>query len=109
MFDTFGLTFWGLHARMQQSLGSARVARATLGLEITPKSGLNTKGMKSWRSHGRAMLDIRVPVFNLGRLDYRTSSCLCIRMSNINEYEFVAGRCSVHLQQRDAGSRWRPR
>ena len=66
MFDTFGLTFWGLQARVQQSLESARVARATLGLEITPKTGLNTKGMKSWRSLGRAMLDIRVIVFNLG-------------------------------------------
>ena len=28
-------------------------------------------------------------------------------MSNIIEYEFVAGRCSAHLQQRDVGSRWR--
>ena len=56
---------------MQQSLESARVARATLGLEITPKTGLNTKEMKSWRSLGRAMLDIRVLVFNLGRLDNR--------------------------------------
>ena len=45
-FDTFGLTFWGLQARVQQSLESARVARATLGLEITPKIGLNTKDMK---------------------------------------------------------------
>ena len=56
---------------MQQSLESARVARATLGLEITPTTGLNTKEMKSWRSLGRAMLDIRVLVFNLGRVDYR--------------------------------------
>ena len=71
MFDTLGLAFWGLHARVQQSLEGARVARATLGLEITPKIGLNTKEMKSWRSLGRAMLDIRVLAFNLGRLDYR--------------------------------------
>ena len=56
---------------MQQSLESARVARATLGLEITPKIGLNTKEMKSWRSLGSARLDVRVLVFNLGRVGYR--------------------------------------
>ena len=109
-FDNFGLTYWGLQARMQQSLESARVARVTQGKEITATTGLNTKDMKAWRSLGRAMLDIRVLVFNLGRVGYRkTSSRLCTRMSNIIEYEFVAGRCSVHLQHRDVGSRWRPR
>ena len=56
---------------MQQSLESARVARVTQGKEITAKTGLNTKEMKAWRSLGRAMLDIRVLVFNLGRVDYR--------------------------------------
>lgn len=71
MFDNFGLTYWGLQARMQQSLESARVARVTQGKEITAKTGLNTKEMKAWRSLGRAMLDIRVLVFNLGRVDYR--------------------------------------
>ena len=70
-FDNFGLTYWGLQARMQQSLESARVARVTQGKEITAKTGLNTKEMKAWRSLGRAMLDIRVLVFNLGRVDYR--------------------------------------
>ncbi len=34
-------------------------------------TGLNTKEMKSWRSLGRAMTDIPVLVFNLGRLDFR--------------------------------------
>ena len=71
-FDNFGLTFWGLQARIQQSLEGARVARANLGLESTPKTGLNTKQMKLWRSLGRAMLDIRVLVFNLARVDYRS-------------------------------------
>ena len=56
---------------MQQSLESARVARVTQGKEITANNGLNTKEMKAWRSLGRAMLDIRVLVFNLGRVDYR--------------------------------------
>ena len=70
-FDNFGLTYWGLQARVQQSLESARVARVTQGKEITAKTGLNTKEMKAWRSLGRAMLDIRVLVFNLGRVDYR--------------------------------------
>ena len=69
--DNFGLADWGLQARMLQSLESARVARATQGKEITAKTGLNTKEMKAWRSLGRAMLDIRVLVFNLGRVDYR--------------------------------------
>eukprot|EP00974_Lingulodinium_polyedra_P000786 74739-Lingulodinium_polyedra.AAC.1 len=64
--------------------------------------------MKAWGSLGRAMLDIRVLVFNLGRVDYRkTSSCLCARVSNILEFEPVAG-CCVHLQQGYVGSRWRP-
>ena len=70
-FDNFGLTFWGLQARMQQSLESARVARAARGEGSTVKTGLDTKEMKMWRSLGRAMLDIRVLVFNLGRVDYR--------------------------------------
>ena len=76
-FDNFGLTYWGLQARMQQSLESARVARRTQGKEATAKTGVNTKEMKAWRSLGRAMLAIRVLVFNFGRVDYRkTSSCL---------------------------------
>ena len=62
---------------------------------------------KSWESNFRypcACLQSWV-----SGLSQKTSSCLCIRMSNMNEYEFVAGRCSIHLQQRDAGSSWRPR
>ena len=70
-FDNFGLTYWGLQARMQQCLESARVARVTTGKEVTAKTGVNTKEMKAWRSLGRAMLDIRVLIFNLGRVDYR--------------------------------------
>ena len=56
---------------MQQSLESARVARVVQGKAITANTGLNTKDMKAWRSLGRAMIDIRVLVFNLGRVDYR--------------------------------------
>ena len=70
-FTTFGITYWGLLARMQQSLESAREAQKARGAEITAKTGLNTKAMKAWRSLGRAMLDIRILVFNLGRVDYR--------------------------------------
>ena len=62
---------------------------------------------KHWASH------VRYPCACLQSwvcgLSQKTSSRLCTRMSNIIEYEFVAGRCSVHLQQRDVGSRWRPR
>ena len=56
---------------MQQSLETARVERVAKGKETTAKTGLNTNEMKAWRSLGRAMLDIRVLVFNLGRVDYR--------------------------------------
>ena len=70
-FKTFGLTYWGLLARMQQSLESARVAREAQGAEITATTGLSTKAMKAWRSLGRALLDIRILVFNMGRVDYR--------------------------------------
>ena len=110
-FELFGLTYWGLLARMQQTLETTRLAREARGERTTARTGVKTKEMKAWRSLGRTMLDIRLLVFNLGRVDYRktTSSRLCTRMSNIIEYEVVAGRCSVHLQQRDVGSRWRPR
>ena len=70
LFVNFGLTYWGLQARMQQSLESARVARETKGRTITSKTGVNTKEMKAWRSLGRAMLDIRVLVVNIGRVGY---------------------------------------
>ena len=57
---------------MQQSMESARVARETKGNEFTDKTGVNTKEMKAWRSlGGGALLDIRVLMFNLGRVDYR--------------------------------------
>ena len=38
--DNFGLTYWGLQARMQQSLESARVARVAPGKELTATTGL---------------------------------------------------------------------
>ena len=56
---------------MQQSLESARAARVAQGKEVTSRIGLKTKEMRAWRSLGRAMLDIRVFVFNLGRVDFR--------------------------------------
>ena len=56
---TFGITYWGLLARMEQSLEIARVAWQAQGAKITARTGLNTKAMKAWRSLGRALLDIR--------------------------------------------------
>ena len=111
MFDIFGLTYWGLQARMQQSLESARVARVKQGKEKHRHNWLKHQGDESvekpWASH------VRYPCACLqswvSGLSQKTSVCLCTRMSNMNEYEFVAGRCSIHLQQRDAGSSWRPR
>ena len=83
-FANAGITYWGLQARMQQSLENALVARRTNGKEVTAKTGVHTKDMKAWRSLGRAMLDIRVLIFNLGCVDYRKASgCLCTCMSNI--------------------------
>jgi len=70
-FDTIGLAFWGLQARMQQSLESARVARLARGQTITRNTGLNTQEMKAWRSIGRTLEDIRILVFNIGRVDFR--------------------------------------
>ena len=70
-FCSFGLVHWGVLAQMQQSLESARAARLAVGKSPTPNTGLRTKEMRAWRSLGRATLDIRVLVFNLGRVDFR--------------------------------------
>ena len=70
-FELFGLTYWGLLARMQQTLETTRLAREARGERTTARTGVKTKEMKAWRSLGRTMLDIRLLVFNLGRVDYR--------------------------------------
>ena len=70
-FELYGLTYWGLQARMQQTLETTRLAREARGERTTARTGLNTKEMKAWRSLGRTMLDIPLLVFNLGCVDYR--------------------------------------
>ena len=66
-----GLPALPAHKDLELGLESARVARVTQGKDITARTGLTTNEMKAWRSLGRAMLDIRVLVFNLGRVGYR--------------------------------------
>ena len=70
-FYIYGLFFWSIQARMQQSLENTRCQAEKQGRVITSATGLRTKEMRAWRSLGRAMLDIRILVFNLGRVDFR--------------------------------------
>ena len=70
-FKIYGLNFWGIQARMHQSLENVREACTKQGRDVTAKTGMRTKEMRAWRSLGRAMLDIHMLVFNLGRSDFR--------------------------------------
>ena len=56
---------------MIQTLDEARQQVIKQGKPVTENIGLRTQAMRSWRSLGRAMLDIRILVFNLGRADLR--------------------------------------
>lgn len=38
---------------------------------VTPQTGQQTREMKAWRSLGKAMTNIRILVFNIGRADFR--------------------------------------
>jgi hypothetical protein len=70
-FHLYGVFYWSIQARMQQSLENARCQAEKQGRVVTPATGLRTKEMRAWRSLGRAMLDIRILVFNFGRVDFR--------------------------------------
>ena len=70
-FQIYGLVYWGLLARMQQTLERARDAAEKQGSQITRHTGMQTREMRAWRSLGKAMTDIRGLVFNLGRADFR--------------------------------------
>ena len=70
-FKIYGLIFWGLRIRMHQSIEESRLAVIKQGKEPTPRTGLNTKQMKAWRSLGSSITDIRMLVFNMGRCDFR--------------------------------------
>ena len=67
-FKIYCLVYWGILARMQQSLERARLAASGAA---TAQTGMQTREMKAWRSLGKAMTNIRVLVFNLGRADFR--------------------------------------
>ena len=70
-FKIYGLVYWGLRIRMHQSLEESRLAVIKQGRSPTPRTGLNTKQMKAWRSLGVAITDIRMLIFNMGRCDFR--------------------------------------
>ena len=55
---------------MVESLETSRQARIKRGMPVSKDTGMRTQAMRSWRSLGRAMLDIRILVFNLGRADF---------------------------------------
>ena len=67
----YGLVYWGLQARMVQTLENIHQQHIKNGKQVTAKTGLLTKEMRAWRSLGRTMQDIRLLVFNLGRTDFR--------------------------------------
>ena len=70
-FKMFGLIYWGIQARMLQTLENCQQIARKQGQKISADTGLRTQEMSSWRSLGRAMLDVRILVFNLGRADFR--------------------------------------
>ena len=70
-FHVYGLVYWGLQARMVQSLENIRQRHVKEGKVPTALTGMRTKDMRAWRSLGRTILDIRLLVFNLGRNDFR--------------------------------------
>jgi hypothetical protein len=56
---------------MHQSLETARVAAEQRGQRLSSELGSRTKETRAWRSLGRALTDIRILIFNLGRVDFR--------------------------------------
>ena len=52
-FQLYGLVYWGLLARMQQTLERARAAAQSQGSRVTQK----TREMRAWRGLGRAMTE----------------------------------------------------
>ena len=48
-FQLYGLVYWGLLARMQQTLERVRAAAQAQGSRVTPKTGLQTREMRDWR------------------------------------------------------------
>ena len=101
-FKIYGIVFWGLQARMQQSLENARLAPEKTGKPVSSRTGLCTKEMKSWRSLGRAMTDIPVLVFNLGRLDFRKMHLVAYALESQKSLSFSsvesAIECSNSMQ-----------
>ena len=57
-FQFYGLVYWGILARMQQTLERARTAAFDAGSSVTPQTGMRTREMRAWRSLGKAMTDL---------------------------------------------------
>ena len=72
LFDIFALVYWGLRARMIETVEQAKFAAESKGNRVTARIGERTAQMKLWRAMGRTLFDIRLLVFNLGRADFRS-------------------------------------
>ena len=70
-FEIIGLLYWGIQARMEQSLEATRSTCEHRGQAVSANVGLRTKEMRAWRSLGLAITNIHMLVFNLGRVDFR--------------------------------------
>ena len=88
-FNGFAPVYWALLTRMQQTLERARL-EAVKGGAVCPRSaGMKTAEMRAWKALGRAMTDIHVLVFNLGRMDFRKQ--------NLSSYAFeVQASLRIH-------------
>ena len=79
-FQIYGLVYWGILARMQQTLERARITAREQGSTVTKNTGMRTREMCAWRSLGKAMTDQRVLMFNLGRADFRKGNLAVFAM-----------------------------
>jgi hypothetical protein len=96
-FQLYGLIFWGIKTRMQQTVDNAREACASRGQQWTGETGLRTKEMKAWRSLGRAVTDVRVLVFNLGRVDFRRKHLTAYALEVQSSLSSVAAERSLEV------------
>ena len=60
---------------------------------------MNTKSMRAWRSLGRALLDIRILVFNLGRVDYRKKHLAAYALESQTSLNLIDGDAAYVCSQ----------
>ncbi len=71
-----GVIYWSIRVRMQEVIQNARHDAERAGHAPSDKLGQNSKPMKSLLALGRALVDINLLVFNMGRADYRNKRTL---------------------------------